>query len=62
MKERVWEHTLCQLSELGGCTADVFADCTSHASKLAFGIGACLLVKKALLVGISYRQGRTIAN
>lgn len=53
---------MCQLCELDGCTANFFADSTGHAGKLAFTVGARLLVKKALLVGISCRQCGTITN
>ena len=34
--------TLCQLSKLDGCAADVFADRAGHASELAFTVVARL--------------------
>lgn len=46
--------TLRQLAKLNGCAADVLADRAGHASKLAFTVGACLFVKKALLASIFF--------
>ena len=54
--------TLCQLAELDGCGADVFADHTGHASKLAFAVGACSVVQAALLAGTFCRQRGATAN
>ena len=54
--------TLCQLSKLGGCAADVFADRISHASKLAFTVGTRLFVQKALFARRICGQGGTSAN
>jgi hypothetical protein len=56
MKKRINMPTLCQLSELDGCGADVFADHAGHASKLAF------VVKAALLAGKFCRQRGASAN
>lgn len=39
VKERRRVLTLCQLSKLDGCAADVFADRISHASEVAFAVG-----------------------
>jgi hypothetical protein len=55
MKKQAFKRTLCQLSKLDGCIADVFANCAGHAGKLAFTVSASLFVKKTLLVGISCR-------
>jgi hypothetical protein len=50
--------TLRQLSKLGGCAADVFADRTGHASELGFTVGARL----SQFAWVFCRQGRTGAD
>lgn len=55
-RRRVNMPTLCQLSELDGRGANVFADHAGHASKLAF------VVKAALLAGNFCRQRGATAN
>jgi len=54
--------TLCQLSKLDGCAADVFADRISRASELAFTVGARLFVQEALCARRFCGQGGTSAN
>ena len=54
--------TLCQLSELDGCGANFFADHAGHATELAFAVGACFVVKAALLAGSVGRQRGATAN